>query len=141
MGSLICRIELNKETEKGILISVENKEEDITHLIQLNGDSIKIESKNNKKNNNTRFIQDPNLLKLEQGENNYIFLQDGDIKLKCKNFSLESSENVAITSTNTNITASKNLTAKATMQANVTGKITTIKGEVTKVEGGLVKLG
>lgn len=158
MGTLVCRIELNKNT--GITITVENPDGKITQTAVLNGESITIKSAG--ETDTSTITQTPD-----------------SITIKCKTFKLET-ETTTCTSTmatkvsaktdvtvnadkNIALTATSNLegtgsqlvlkgNAKADISApivkvaatgpmNVEGQVTTIKGSVTNIQGSLVKIG
>jgi hypothetical protein len=77
MGTLVCRVELNKD--KGLILTVENKEGKITQTAVLDGKSITITSKG-------------------EEETSTITQKPDSIAIKCKNFTLES-ETITCTST------------------------------------------
>ena len=69
MGTLVCRVELDKQ--KGLILTVENKEGKITQTAVLDGESITITSKGEK-------------------ETSTITQKPDSIAIKCKDFTLES---------------------------------------------------
>ena len=69
MGTLVCRVELDKQ--KGLILTVENKEGKITQTAVLDGESITITSKGEK-------------------ETSTITQKPESIAIKCKDFTLES---------------------------------------------------
>jgi len=85
MGTLVCRVELDKN--KGLILTVENKEGKITQTAVLNGQSITLTSKG--QDDVSSIVQKP----------------DG-IAIKCKNFTLDS-ESITCTSTKDTLHKSK----------------------------------
>jgi len=69
MGTLVCRVELDKQ--KGLILTVENKEGKITQTAVLDGESITLTSKGEK-------------------ETSTITQKPDSITIKCKDFTLES---------------------------------------------------
>ena len=138
MGTLVCRVELNKKD--GLIFTVENKDGKITQTAVLNGESITFTSKGEKET--STITQKP----------------DG-VTIQCKNFTLES-ETITCTSTkdtvhksdqkydiqssqDMTIKSGANLTAKATQKHSLSGSQisaaadskTEIKGVTVSVDG------
>jgi len=116
MGTLICRVELNKK--EGLMLTVENKEGKVTQTALLDGESITITSKGEK-------------------ETSSITQKPDSIAIKCKRFTLES-ESITCTSTkdtlhksgqkfdvqstkDLTLKSSANFTANATQDLSVSG--------------------
>lgn len=150
MGTLICRVELNKTT--GLILTVENKDDKITQTAVLNGESITIKSEG--QNDTSTITQKPD-----------------SITINCKTFTLES-ETITCKSTQDTSLTSKNkfdikssqdmtldsdakLTGKALKDAKLTGKNITIaaksdakltglnikvEGKVTDIKAATLKL-
>ena len=112
MGTLVCRIELDKE--KGLVLTVENKDRSITQTAVLDGESITFTNKG--KDDVSSITQKPD-----------------SIAIKCKSFMLES-ETITCKSTKDtlhksgqkfDIQSTKNmaLTSKAKYSAEATGDV------------------
>ena len=79
MGTLICRIELNKNKENGITISVENKDESITHTVQMDGKQIEIKSTDG--SNTSVITQKPQSIEHKVGDDCTIFQDKENVKI------------------------------------------------------------
>jgi len=107
MGTLICRVELNKT--KGLILTVENKDDKITQTAVLDGKSITIKSKG-------------------QDDTSTITQKPDSIAIVCKTFTLESetitcksTKDTSFNSEDTfDIKSSKDMTLDS--QAKLTGK-------------------
>jgi hypothetical protein len=117
MGTLVCRVELDKN--KGLILTVENKEGKITQTAVLNGESITLTSKGEK-------------------ETSSITQKPDSVEIKCKDFTLES-ETITCKSTkdtlhkseqkfdvqstkDMTLTSDAKYSAKATGDVSVSGK-------------------
>lgn len=114
MGSLVCRIELNKAD--GITITVDNASEKITQTVVMNGTSIVTKCKGS--SNTSTITQDQKTISIECTE----------FKLKADTISCESTKNTTHKSgKNFDVTASSKATLKSTgnmtVQSN-TGNVT-----------------
>ncbi len=124
MGKLACKIELSKK--EGIILTVEDKDNDTIQIIELNGSFIKTTMK--------------------KSENTSIILQDSEhITIKCKNFTVDADTitckskkdtqidvngNLDIKSDkNIDIKASKNINNKANSDFHIKAKNTNIKAK------------
>ena len=132
MGTLVCRVELNKKD--GLIFTVENKDGKITQTAVLNGESITFTSKGEKET--STITQKP----------------DG-VTIQCKNFTLES-ETINCTSTKDTVHKSDqkydiqssqdmtlksgaNLNAKATQKHSLSGSRISAAADTDTVIKGL----
>ena len=121
MGTLICRVELDKN--KGLVLTVEDKEGKVTQTAVMNGDSITFTSK-------------------KQSDISTITQKPDSVEIKCKNFTLES-ETITCKSTkdtlhksdqkfdiqstmDMTLQSSAKYNAKATGDASVSGQNVTV---------------
>jgi predicted secreted protein len=111
MGTLVCRIELNKTDKKGITITVENADGKITQTMQMDGTSIITKVKGDKETSTITQKQD-------------------SIVIKCKDFKLDAETITCISSKATkhtskdiySVTSTKDLSL--TSKAKIAGKAT-----------------
>jgi hypothetical protein len=123
MGALVCRVELNKE--KGLILTVENKDGKITQTAVLDGDVITITCKGNGEEKTSTITQKPE-----------------SIEIKCKEFTLDA-DTITCTSKEDSTYESKgaNVTVSAKSKAELKGMNTTIDGSTkTEVKGMDLKL-
>jgi hypothetical protein len=128
MGTLVCRVELDKT--KGIVLTVENGQDAITQTIVMDGTSITTTVKG-------------------QNETSKIIQKDGSIHIDCKTFTLNA-ETITCKSTNKThhesgqdfeIKSTSNVNVAATGDAKYTALNTTMEStSETKVSGITLKL-
>jgi len=128
MTTLLCRIELNKE--KGVLVTVDNEADSITHTIVINDQSITTTSKGS--SDTSTIVQGPE-----------------SISLTCKTFSLEAdtiSCHAKETTSHTSggditISSDANLDASAVSDLSLSANNVNVSGTtLIKAEGGMIKL-
>jgi len=128
MGTLVCRIELDKK--KGVLLTVENGDDQITQTIVMDGTSITTTVKGSEETSTITQKQD-------------------SIAMNCKTFTLDA-ETITCKSTkdtlhesgqNFDITSGKNLIATAKSSAEYKAMDTTIEStSKTEIKGGTLVL-
>lgn len=128
MGTLVCRIELDKK--KGVLLTVENGDDQITQTIVMDGTNI------------TTTVNGSD-------ETSTITQKQDSIALKCKTFTLDA-ETITCKSTkdtlhdsdqNFDIKSGKNIGVSATSKAEYKAMNTTVESTVkTEVKGASIKL-
>jgi hypothetical protein len=128
MGTLVCRIELDKK--KGVLLTVENGDDQIIQTIVMDGTSI------------TTTVKGPE-------ETSTITQKQDSIAMKCKTFTLDA-ETITCKSTketlhesgqNFDITSGKNLIATAKSSAEYKAMNTTIEStSKSEIKGGTLVL-
>ena len=128
MGSLVCRIELDKE--KGVLLTVENGDDKITQTIVMDGTSITTTVKGSEETSTITQKQD-------------------SIAMNCKTFTLDA-ETITCKSTKEtlhesgqdfDITSGKNLNVSAKSSAEYKAMDTTIEStSKTEIKGGTLVL-
>ena len=128
MGSLVCRIELDKE--KGVLLTVENGDDQITQTIVMDGTSITTTVKGSKEPSTITQKQD-------------------SIAMVCKTFTLDADTITCRSKEKTlhesgqdfDITSGKNLNVSAKSSAEYKAKDTTIEStSKTEIKGGTLVL-
>jgi hypothetical protein len=140
MGALVCRVELNKE--KGLILTVENKDGKITQTAVLDGDVITITCKGNGEEKTSTITQKPESIEIKCKE----FTLDADT-ITCtskEDSTYESKGKMDIKSTkDMTLDSSGKLTGKATSDAELSGANVTVsakskaelKGMNTTIDG------
>lgn len=128
MGSLVCRVELDKK--KGIILTVENGDDKITQTIVMDGTAITTAVKGSE-------------------QTSTIIQKQDSIALKCKTFTLDA-ETITCTSEketlhesggNFAIKSKKNIGASATSKAEYKAANTTVESSAkTEVKGATLEL-
>jgi len=128
METLVCRIELDKK--KGVMLTVENDDDQITQTIVMDGTSI------------TTTVEGPD-------ETSTITQEQDSIALECKTFTLDA-ETITCKSTkdtlhdsgqNFDINSGKDVGVSATSKAEYKAMNTTVESDIkTEVKGASIKL-
>jgi hypothetical protein len=152
MGNLHCRIELNKDSSKGIFIFVDDNGK--KQSIRLKSGEITIESTDGSKI--STITQTPKEVKITtssfdveadeitfHSKRTTKITADSDMSFNSKGKTdIDAMRSLDIkASQNASLSAGMNLTAKGNVNTTLEGKITTVKGNMTNIEGTVVKLG
>ncbi len=131
MGALVCRVELDKE--KGLILTVENKDGKITQTAVLDGDVITITCKGNGEEKTSTITQKPESIEIKCKE----FTLDADT-ITCtskEDSTYESKGKMDIKSTkDMTLDSSGKLTGKATSDTDISGSKVSISATTGKAE-------
>ena len=148
MGTLVCRIELNKAKGKGIMVTVENADASITQTMVFDGTAITTKVQGTTATSTITQDQESVTIKCND------FTVDAHTIL-CKSlkntthkstqkYTVESMQdmsfstkmNLKTSSTmSTEMSATMNMKLKSDILLNAEGNITTVKGQITTVKG------
>jgi hypothetical protein len=153
MGTLVCRVELDKE--KGLILTVENKDGKITQTAVLDGDTITITCKGNGEDKTSTITQKPESIEIKckeftldatkitctsKEDSTYESTGKMDIK-STKDMTLDSSAKLTGKATSNAELSGANVTVSADSKAELKGMNTTIDGTTkTEVKGLELKL-
>ncbi|WP_299494622.1 hypothetical protein [uncultured Shewanella sp.] len=128
MGTLICRVELNKND--GVTITVDNKSGRVKHTIVLDGSSITTQSVS--VSNTSKIVQTPNAVSID--------CKHFNVKADTIKFTSKMSTSMS-SGSSFNIDSGTTMTADAKAMATIKSATVNIKGQgLVKVEGAMIKL-